>query len=54
MRRPNYPVRNQDFLYEFTVKYTSKSCHLKMAALKHKRVQINVELQLLGNTHGKL
>jgi hypothetical protein len=38
MRRPNYPIRNQDFLYEFTMKYTSKSCHLKMAGLKHERV----------------
>jgi hypothetical protein len=35
MHIPNYPIRNHDLLYEFTMKYTSKSCHLKMAALKY-------------------
>jgi hypothetical protein len=39
MCAPNYPIRNQDLLYEFTMKYTSKSCNLKMAGLKLTRPQ---------------
>jgi hypothetical protein len=44
------------------MKYTSKSCHLKMAALKYE-LHVNqyfarkwalLELQLLGNRHSKL